>query len=92
MIFIDMCNFSIPITSSVASIISQAESAIIADGGTFTPTENGGAFTVPIPFGEIDGNFNIISGSANVTITDKPWFVSCGKLENQLTAYLNGTT
>ena len=86
------CQFSIPISSSVASIVAKAEAAIIADGGTFTPTDNGGTFTAPIPLGEIDGSFEIISGSANVTITNKPWFVSCGKIESQLTAYMNGTS
>ena len=86
------CQFSISISSSAASIVSKAESAILADGGTFTPTDNGATFAVPIPFGEIEGNFEIISGSVNVTITSKPWFVSCDKIESQLTAYVNGNT
>ena len=87
------CQFSIPISSSSAeSITSQAENAILANGGTFTPADNGGTFSVPVPFGDVVGSFNIISGSANVTITDKPWFVSCDKIESQLTAYVNGTS
>jgi hypothetical protein len=82
------CEFSIPITLSTTDIITRVSDVIKNNGGNFIATDNGGEFTVPISFGTISGNFEIISDSANVTITKKPFFVSCNKIKSTLTDYI----
>lgn len=84
------CKFSIPSTLPATDIVSRASVAIKNAGGDFVSTDSGGVFNVPVTFGTISGSFEIISGSANVKITEKPFFVSCTKIENALTAYING--
>ena len=87
------CNFSIPITSSASDVIASASAAIENNGGTFTNTadNSGGTFTVPVIFGTVVGSFQITSGSVNVIIDKKPFFVSCNKIQSALTDYINGT-
>ena len=84
------CQFTIPIKSSLANINSSASIAITEASGTFTPTESGGTFVVPTFLGSIAGKFTLLAGNLNVTITDKPWLVSCGRIETELTSYLCG--
>jgi|FAXJ01.1.fsa_nt_gi hypothetical protein len=84
------CEFSIPITLSVAEINASASAAITTNGGTFVATDNGGTFSVPTMLGAVAGSFEIISGSADVTIASKPFLVSCNKIEATLTKYIGG--
>lgn len=87
-----MCNFSIsiPITSSVEDINSMASASITSNGGTFTRTIDGGAFAIDTFLGSIEGSYNVASGSVAVTITSKPWIVSCSRIESELNKYING--
>ena len=82
------CEFSISITSSVKDIISKASTAIKSNGGDFTATDKGGLFSIPVPLGTVIGNFEIVTGSINVIITQKPFFVSCNKIESTITDYI----
>ena len=84
------CNFSIPIALSAADVVTSASVAIEANGGTFTAANNGGTFTVPVPFGTVGGSFEVVSGSVNVVIDNKPFFVSCAKIQSTLSDYISG--
>ena len=84
------CQFSIPITRSITDVNITASAAIIAHGGTFTSSNIGGAFSVPTFIGSIGGTFTLVSGSLDVTITDKPWLVSCSTIQDELKSYLTG--
>jgi len=86
------CTFSIPTTSSLAEINIQASTALLTAGGTFIPTDTGGVFSISTYLGLIAGNYNVISESVNVIITDKPWFLPCGTIESKLTEYIIGNT
>ena len=91
MICIDMsCQFSIPITSSITDVNITASAAILANGGTFASSSSGGSFLIPTFIGSIGGTFALVSGSLDVTITDKPWLVSCSTIQGELVSYLTG--
>lgn len=81
------CNFSIPFSSSPETLSIQAQKAIMGAGGTFQGDATAGAFGVSTPLGDIRGNYVIQQSVIMVTITTKPFLVSCGMIEKQLRGY-----
>lgn len=81
------CNFSIPFSSSPESLSIQAQKAIMGAGGTFQGDATAGNFGVSTPLGDIRGNYIIQQSVIMVTITTKPFLVSCGMIEKQLRGY-----
>ena len=81
------CNFSIQFHVSADEVASRARNAIGNAGGTFQGDANSGIFDVSTPVGAIRGNYVIENPVIHVTITSKPFFVSCNMIEKQLRSY-----
>jgi hypothetical protein len=81
------CNFSIPFGGSAIDISEKARQAITGAGGNFQGNESTGNFDVSTPLGDIRGNYLIQLQVINVTISSKPFLVSCGMIEKQLRGY-----
>lgn len=81
------CNFSIPFSGSPDSLSLKAKQAITGAGGNFQGDPNGGTFEVSTPLGDIRGSYVVQQPSIMVTITSKPFLVSCGMIEKQLRGY-----
>jgi hypothetical protein len=81
------CNFSIPFQSSAEDVAAQARTAILNAGGNFEGDSNAGMFDVSTPLGAIRGNYTIDQAVIHVSITSKPFIVSCGLIESQLRSY-----
>ncbi len=81
------CNFSIPFQSSAQEVVSQARNAISQAGGNMEGNGDAGMFDVSTPLGEIRGSYTIENMIIHVTITSKPFIVSCGLIETQLRRY-----
>lgn len=81
------CNFSIPFNGPPASISEKARHAIGNAGGNFQGNEQAGNFDVSTPLGDIRGGYVIEQQMIHVTITSKPFLVSCGMIEKQLRGY-----
>jgi hypothetical protein len=82
------CNFSIDFTGPSETLIGKASSAITGAGGTFRGDSEGGDFSVSTPLGKIAGAYTISSQTIGFTITDKPFLLSCGMIEDQLRKYI----
>lgn len=78
------CSFSIPFTQSPADVIEKAKNAITGAGGTFNGDVNQGSFRLSTPLGKVEGTYIINNQSLDVTVTDKPLFIGCGKIESEL--------
>lgn len=78
------CRFSIALTTTSEATLARAEAAIRKQGGEFSGTATGGSFSIPIMVGQVRGSYAINGDQLEVTITDKPMFVSCGMIEAQL--------
>jgi len=83
------CNFIIPFSQSPEELITKARKGITATGGAFTGDVTSGDIVVPTPIGTIKGTYTIRNSTINnsvieITITDKPFFVSCSRIENEL--------
>jgi hypothetical protein len=81
------CNFSIPFNSSPEALAAKAKQAISGAGGNFQGDSTAGNFDVSTPLGDIRGSYTIQGPSIMVTITSKPFLVSCGMIEKQLRGY-----
>lgn len=78
------CSFSIPFTGSAESILQKAKSAIESQNGNFTGDTNSGNFEVSVFANSIKGYYSISGQNLNLTITDKPFLISCNTIESLL--------
>jgi len=81
-----MCQFTISFEGSAADLTRKAKTAITGAGGNFEGGDGGGRFSIATPVGKIIGAYAVEAGSQalQVSITDKPFFISCSQIEGQL--------
>lgn len=84
------CNFSIDFTDSADILINKAQTAIVNAGGNFTGDVASGGFIIPTPIGKVTGSYAVEGQLFHIFIEDKPMFLSCNKLETELTKYVKG--
>ncbi len=83
------CNFSIDFTGSAEPLIAKASSAISGAGGHFTGDANGGNFHISTPIGKVSGSFSVVGQTIAFSITDKPFLLGCGRIEEELRKYVS---
>lgn len=81
------CNFSIQIGVTADEIAEKARTAIMGAGGSFSGNAGSGNFDVPTPLGTIRGSYVIQHPLIHVSISSKPFLVSCSVIEKQLRSY-----
>ncbi len=82
------CNFSIPFTGQAEDVLRKADSAIKAQGGSFSGNSSGGNFNVSVLGNSIRGSFTVAGNVLNVVIDSKPFLVPCGTIESFLKSRL----
>ncbi len=85
------CKFNVGFNESIETLIGKAKAAIHKAGGTFSGNNEKGNYAIPTPVGKITGNYTVSGSAITFEITDKPFLVSCNKIEGELRKYL-GTT
>ena len=85
---VSKCNFSIPFSGSVEQLINKAKGAITSAGGQFSGDVAGGEFSLSTFVGTITGSYDVSQSNLNITIADKPMFLSCSMIEQELKKYL----
>ena len=78
------CNFSIDFSGSADSLVQKAQTAITSNGGKFNGDASSGGFIISTPLGEVSGVYAVESQSFHISIEDKPFLVSCNKIETTL--------
>jgi len=86
------CNFSIEFNEPIEGLIEKARAGITAKGGKFNGDTLSGNYDIQTQLGAIEGNYKVVIGAVVFEITDKPFFVPCGKIEEELRKYLNPST
>ena len=81
------CNFSIQFGMTAIEVAEKARKAIMSAGGSFQGNEVTGNFHVSTPLGAIRGSYIIQQPVIHVTISSKPFLVSCSLIEKQLRGY-----
>lgn len=86
-----MCNFSINFNGDAQSIINRAETAITNAGGSFERTsDTTGNFSIHTHAGIIVGNYTVVDQAFQIVITQKPFLVSCNRIEEELRRQIGG--
>lgn len=85
------CNFSIEFSRSASSLISKAQAAITSNGGAFNGNTESGGFIISTPVGEVSGMYAVEGQNFLISIEDKPFLVSCNKIETTLKQYLENS-
>lgn len=78
------CSFSIPFSESAEDFLVKAKSGITSAGGIFFGDVNAGNFSISTFVGAIAGTYTFRGSTLQVEITDKPMFLSCSMIEEEL--------
>ncbi|MHB1178252.1 MAG: hypothetical protein ACYCZO_07980 [Daejeonella sp.] len=78
------CNITIDFNGNGEELIRSAEQAISGAGGSFSASNSEGQFAINSPLGKVSGTFVVQGQSFNISITDKPFLVSCDRIEEEL--------
>ncbi|MES2591996.1 MAG: hypothetical protein V4608_08935 [Bacteroidota bacterium] len=81
-----MCKFSLPYSGSSAELILKVKTEINKAGGQFE--EHKRTFSFKTPVGEIVGSFVLETSAIKISIEQKPFLVSCRKIEDEMKAYI----
>lgn len=84
-----MCNFSINYPNPKEQLVAQLRSAIMSQSNAHFEGDNTtGAFAFTAMGFDIAGNYGINGDIIEVNITDKPFLVSCSKIESEIKKFL----
>ena len=83
------CTIQIPVTKTPDVLINRAKTAILGQGGTFEGNATQGSFSVGIAIGRIAANYVVSGNILEITVTKKPFILSCRKIEDFLKKQLN---
>lgn len=84
-----MCNFSIEYTGDKDELIGRFRSTIKAQtNGQFEGDVTNGAFSLTAMGFNIFGNYIIKGDLIQVNITEKPFLLSCSRIESEVKRYL----
>ena len=82
------CTFSIAFNESPEELIERARKAITGAGGQFFGDASTGEFSLSTFIGKISGSYNAAPMQLEITIMDKPVFISCSRIKEELENYL----
>jgi hypothetical protein len=85
------CNFSIAFNGSPEELIERARKAINEAGGEFFGDTFTGEFSLSTFIGKISGSYNAAPMKLEIEIMDKPVFISCSRIKEELEKYLRGS-
>jgi hypothetical protein len=78
------CNFSIPFSGEVETILAKAKAAVKSQNGDFTGDVNAGNFEVSVFANLIKGHYKVVGQNLQLTITNKPFLIPCSTIESFL--------
>lgn len=82
------CNFDLPINDAPETFVEKVRNALAKAGGVFDGDTTSGVFELSTPIGAIKGSYTVNGSTAAITVTDKPFFLSCDKIQEVLQGYL----
>ena len=81
------CNFKIVFPGLAHEHIDTARQAIVKHGGTLDEKGDKGVFEINIGIGKIAGNYKITGAEVEFNITNKPFIISCHRIEKEIRKY-----
>lgn len=87
-----MCQFTIAHSSTPEALYDRAQKAIGGMGGTFSGSPQAGEFRLSVFGAAIVGTYAATDSALHVEITEKPFLVGCGVIQQQLEKALGAGT
>lgn len=84
-----MCQFNIQFSGDAESLIRRARQELSKAGGAFNGDSTQGNFEVKTPLGSIEGSYVMAGQEISINITDKPFFISCKRIQKELTGVMS---
>jgi hypothetical protein len=82
------CTFTLQHAGTPDTLYPVAKRQISSGGGSITGSPTSGSIAMPSAAGVIRLNYTASQGSIAVVVTDKPWVVSCAKIQSELAKIL----
>ena len=82
------CDFNLKFQGSKRQLMESVQSEIQNANGTIFFQNDSGNFIIPIPIGTIAGTFHFHDNQVLVEITDKPFVLTCSKIESKIKEFL----
>ncbi len=82
------CKITLPITDTNEVFVAKMKNMVQKAGGEISGNDNTGNFSIGSPMGSITGNYEISNGVILITITDKPFLISCSAIQGILEAQI----
>ncbi len=83
-----MCQFRIPFSGDPETLIKRVRQETERAGGGFSGDAMQGNLGIKTALGSIEGNYQIAGQEILIAITDKPFFISCERIEKELTGFM----
>lgn len=80
------CSFTLTHAGTAQSLYLVAQDAIAAEGGSLTGSPSSGSISMPTPAGTVKLGYTASGSSVQIKVLDKPWLVSCAKIQSELAA------
>jgi len=82
------CTFTLQHAGTPDTLYPVAKRQISSGGGSIAGSPTSGSIVMPSAAGVIRLNYTASQGSIAVVVTDKPWVVSCAKIQSELAKIL----
>ena len=79
-----MCQFNIPFSGELESLMRRARQEIERAGGAFNGDSTQGSFQAKTPIGSIHGSYEVAGQQISLAITKKPILLSCKRIQKEL--------
>ena len=77
--------FRLYIGDNINDVVAIMNTEMQRRGFTASSTGQGGSFSIPLPIGgTISGSYEVVGKSITVSISQRPFVVSCGMIESKL--------
>lgn len=83
-----VCSFTLQHAGTPDTLFPVAKRAITTQGGSVTGSPVAGSIVLPSAAGRISLNYTARGSSLAIQVTDKPWVVSCSRIQSELAQVL----
>ena len=84
------CTFTITFEGTASSLSNSIRQKILGSNGQFSGDESAGNFSIHVLAASIEGAYTIDGNNLNITISKKPFFLSCNAIKDYVEQNLTG--
>lgn len=82
------CQFNVSHTGDKNQLVDNLRNAILQVNGTFDGDVSHGVFRGDTPLGSFSGSYDVHGDEILIRVDDKPFLISCSRIESEIRKYL----